>query len=196
MNIDKLKYKDGLIPVTTQDVGGKVLMQAYANKEAVKKTIETGNAWYWSRKRNKLWMKGEKSGNIQEIVGIFTDCDTDSLLYIVKQTGVACHKGSFSCFNEQIVGKKGMPILEEVYLVINERKKLKPKNSYVASIIEDDERLIGKIREESEELIEAFIEDNNLIWEAADLIFHTFLLLANMNVEWNELVEEFKKRRK
>lgn len=196
MQIDKLNYKNGLIPVVTQDSDGNVLMQAYANKEAIKKSLETKKAWYWSRERKKLWMKGEESGNTQEIIGIFADCDKDSLLYIVKQTGVACHKGHYSCFNEQILGKKGMPIIEEVYQVIKERKKLKPNNSYVASIIEDDQRLIGKIREESEELIEAFTEDDNLVWEAADLIFHTFLLLANRNVELKELVEEFQRRRK
>ncbi len=195
-NIGKLKYKNGLIPVITQDIEGKLLMQAYANEEAVKKSLETKKAWYWSRERKKLWMKGEESGNTQEIIGVFTDCDRDSLLYIVKQKGVACHKGDYSCFNEQILGKKGIPVLEEVYQVIRERKKLKTNNSYVTSIIEDDKRLIGKIREESEELIEAFTENDNLVWEAADVIFHTFLLLANRNVEWNELVKEFRKRRK
>ena len=196
MKIDDLKFKDKMIPVVTQDTEGKVLMLAYANKKAVKKTLETKKAWYWSRSRNKLWMKGETSGNTQEIIGVYTDCDRDSLMYIVKQNGVACHNGTYSCFNEQIFGKKGMPILEEVYNVIQERKRLKPKNSYVADIVENDKRLIGKISEESEELIEAFNENDNLVWEAADLIFHTFLLLANRDVEWKKLVEEFQRRRK
>jgi phosphoribosyl-ATP pyrophosphohydrolase len=79
--------------------------------------------------------------------------------------------------------------------VIQERKKLRPNKSYVASIIDDEDRLIAKIREESEELIDAFNENDNLVWEAADLIFHTYLLLANKNVEWKELEDEFKKRR-
>lgn len=197
MNIDKLDYgKNGLIPVVVQDRYGKILMQVYANEESVKKTIETKKAWYWSRKRNKLWMKGEESGNTQEIIGIYADCDRDSLLYIVNQRGKACHKGNYSCFTEQIFGEKGMPMLEKVYQVINERKNRKPKNSYVTSIIEDDERLIAKIREESEELIEAFTENDNLVWEAADLIFHTFLLLANRDVKWEDLTEEFQRRRK
>ena len=196
MNIDNLDYKNGLIPVVAQDSDDNILMLAYANEEAVKKTIETKKAWYWSRERKKLWMKGEESGNIQKIIGVYTDCDRDSLLYIVKQNGTACHRGTYSCFGEQILGREGMHVLEEVYQVIKERKKLKPKNSYVASIIEDDKKLIGKIREESEELIEAFEENDNLVWEAADLIFHTFLILANKNVEWEELVEEFQKRKK
>jgi len=112
---------------------------------------------------------------------------------MIFRTGIL---GYYSCFNEQILGKKGMPIMEEGYQVIKERKKLKPNNSYVASIIGNDQRLIGKIREESEELIEAFTEDDNLVWEAADLIFHTFLLLANRNMKLKELVEEFRRRRK
>ena len=196
MKIDDLKFKDKMIPVVTQDTEEKILMLAHANKKAVKKTLETKKAWYWSRSRNKLWMKGETSGNTQEIIGVYTDCDRDSLMYIVKQNGVACHNGTYSCFNEQIFGKKGMPILEEVYNVIQERKRLKPKNSYVADIVENDKRLIGKISEESEELIEAFNENDNLVWEAADLIFHTFLLLANKDVNWEKLVEEFRGRRK
>jgi len=197
MNIDKLNYeKNGLIPVVVQDRYGKIIMQAYVSKEALKKSLETKKAWYWSRKRNKLWMKGEESGNTQEIIGIYTDCDRDSLLYVVKQKGVACHKGTYSCFTEQIFGEKGISMLEKVYQVINERKKHKSKNSYVSSIIEDDERLIAKIREESEELIESFTENDNLVWEAADLIFHTFLLLINRDVKWEELTEEFQRRRK
>jgi phosphoribosyl-ATP pyrophosphohydrolase/phosphoribosyl-AMP cyclohydrolase len=196
MNIDEINFKENLIPVITQDTEGNILMLAYANKEAMKKTIKTNKAWYWSRERKKLWMKGEESGNTQEIIGIFTDCDRDSLLYIVKQKGTACHKGTYSCFTEQIIGKKAMSIFEEEYRVIIERKKFKPKNSYVASIIEDDTRLIAKIKEESEELIEAFTENDNLVWEAADLIFHTFLLLVKRGIQWEEIIQEVQRRRK
>jgi len=196
MKIEELKYKNGLIPVITQDSQGNVLMQAYANKEALGKTIETKKAWYWSRTRKKLWMKGEESGNTQEIIEIYSDCDNDSILYIVKQKGVACHKGLYSCFANKIYGRKNLPILEEVYSVIQERKEKRPGESYVAKIIDNEEKLIEKIREESEELIEAFNENDNLVWESADLIFHTLLLLANRNIKWTELEEEFRKRRK
>jgi len=196
MKLEGLKYNDGLIPIVTQDTDGKVLMLAYGNKETIEKTIKTKKAWYFSRSRNKNWMKGETSGNIQELIGVYTDCDKDSILYVVKQKGVACHKGNYSCFTNQIFGKKSMPILEEVYNVIQQRKMLKPKNSYVSKIINNNDRLKGKIREESEELIEAFNENDNLVWEAADLIFHTLLLLANKNIKWQKLEEEFKRRRK
>lgn len=94
-----LKFVNGLIPVVVQDAKTKeVLMVAYANEEALKKTFETGYAHYWSRSRNKLWMKGESSGNTQKIVEIRVDCDCDTLLYIVEQKGNACHTGHRSCF--------------------------------------------------------------------------------------------------
>ncbi len=89
----------GLVPVIVQDVNTKeVLMLAYANKEALKKTFETGYAHYWSRSRRKLWMKGETSGNVQKVVEVRIDCDNDAILYIVEQKGVACHTGNYSCF--------------------------------------------------------------------------------------------------
>ena len=99
-----LKFnRDGLIPVIVQDVNTKeVLMLAYANEEAIRKTIETGYAHYWSRSRRKIWKKGETSGNVQKIVEIRVDCDCDALLYIVEQKGVACHTGNYSCFFRRI----------------------------------------------------------------------------------------------
>ena len=99
-----LKFnEDGLIPVVVQDAKTKeVLMLAYANEDAIRKTIETGYAHYWSRSRNKLWMKGETSGNFQRIVEIRVDCDNDALLYLVEQKGVACHTGNYSCFYRKL----------------------------------------------------------------------------------------------
>jgi len=100
MDLESLKFDErGLIPVIAQDVETKeVLMLAYANREAVLKTIESGYAHYWSRSRRKLWKKGETSGNLQEVVEIRVDCDGDALLYIVRQHGNACHTGNYSCF--------------------------------------------------------------------------------------------------
>ncbi len=101
-----LKFnRDGLIPVIVQDVKTKeVLMLAYANKEALRKTFETGYAHYYSRSRKKLWKKGEESGNVQRIVEIRVDCDEDAILYIVEQKGVACHTGNYSCFFRKLEG--------------------------------------------------------------------------------------------
>jgi phosphoribosyl-AMP cyclohydrolase len=95
---------NGLIPVITQDAKTKaVLMQAYANKEAVELTLKTKKATYWSRSRNEIWVKGETSGNTQKIVSVSTDCDYDSLLYLVEQTGPACHTGEYSCFYNKLL---------------------------------------------------------------------------------------------
>ncbi|MGD6852932.1 MAG: phosphoribosyl-AMP cyclohydrolase [Candidatus Bathyarchaeia archaeon] len=95
---------NGLIPVITQDAKTKtVLMQAFANKEAVENTLKTRKATYWSRSRNELWVKGETSGHTQKIVSVSTDCDFDSLLYVVEQTGPACHTGEYSCFYNKLL---------------------------------------------------------------------------------------------
>jgi phosphoribosyl-AMP cyclohydrolase len=95
---------NGLIPVITQDAKTKaVLMQAFANKEAVEHTLKTKKATYWSRSRNELWVKGETSGHTQKIVSVYTDCDYDSLLYVVEQTGPACHTGEYSCFYNKLL---------------------------------------------------------------------------------------------
>jgi phosphoribosyl-AMP cyclohydrolase len=99
--VEKLDFKkgNGLIPVIVQDTKTKeVLMQAYANRQAVEHTLKTGKGTYWSRSRNELWVKGETSGHTQKIVSVLTDCDYDSLLYMVEQTGPACHTGKYSCF--------------------------------------------------------------------------------------------------
>jgi phosphoribosyl-AMP cyclohydrolase len=99
--LEKLDFKkgNGLIPVIVQDVKTKeLLMQAYANKEAVELTLKTKKATYWSRSRNEIWVKGETSGHTQKVISVLTDCDYDSLLYVVEQTGPACHTGENSCF--------------------------------------------------------------------------------------------------
>ncbi|MCS7130680.1 MAG: phosphoribosyl-AMP cyclohydrolase [Archaeoglobaceae archaeon] len=99
MDLSKLKFKDGLIPVIAQDVNTKeVLMLAYANELAIRKSLESGYAHYWSRSRNELWMKGGSSGNTQKLIEIRVDCDCDALLYLVEQRGNACHTGNRTCF--------------------------------------------------------------------------------------------------
>ncbi len=102
--LDMIKYSDsGLVPVVTQDFeSGKVLMQAYAKKEQIEKTLETGLAFYYSRSRDKEWLKGDISGHYQKVVEIRVDCDMDCVLYVVRQVGAACHTGEFSCFYRKI----------------------------------------------------------------------------------------------
>ena len=102
----KLDFKkgNGLIPVIVQDAKTKdLLMQAYANKEAVELTLKTRKATYWSRSRNEIWVKGETSGHTQKVISVSTDCDYDSLLYVVEQTGPACHTGEYSCFFNKLL---------------------------------------------------------------------------------------------
>ncbi len=104
--LEKLDFKkgNGLIPVIVQDAKTKtILMQAYANREAVENTLKTKKATYWSRSRNELWVKGETSGHTQKVISVTTDCDYDSLLYIVEQTGPACHTGEYSCFHNKLL---------------------------------------------------------------------------------------------
>jgi phosphoribosyl-AMP cyclohydrolase len=105
MKVDEVDFEKGggLVPVVAQDArSGEILMLAYANKEAVEKTLQTGYAHYYSRSRKKLWMKGEESGNRQKVLKILVDCDADSLIYIVEQIGVACHTGNRSCFYREL----------------------------------------------------------------------------------------------
>ena len=139
LTLDKIKFDEkGLIPAIIQDaLSGKVLMLGYMNSESLQKTLETGRTWFYSRSRQKLWNKGETSGHFQDVVSAFYDCDEDTLLFKVKQTGPACHTGNFSCFyrsliegksgNENIIDKSA--ILREVFEIIEERKRLKPKDS-------------------------------------------------------------------
>jgi len=104
--LERLDFKkgNGLIAVIVQDAKTKkILMQAYANKEAVELTLKTKKATYWSRSRNELWVKGETSGHTQKVISVSTDCDYDSLLYVVEQTGPACHTGEYSCFYNQLL---------------------------------------------------------------------------------------------
>ncbi len=99
-DIDFKKSSDGLIPVVVQDAVSKdILMLAYANKEALNLTISTKKAWFWSRSRNRLWMKGEESGNVQYVKDILVDCDSDAIVYLVESAGPACHTGNRSCFH-------------------------------------------------------------------------------------------------
>ncbi len=104
--LDKLDFKkgNGLIPVIVQDAKTKeILMQAFANRQAVERTLKTKKATYWSRSRNELWIKGETSGHTQKAIAVLTDCDFDSLLYVVEQTGPACHTGEYSCFFNKLL---------------------------------------------------------------------------------------------
>ena len=115
--LDLLKFDDrGLVPAIAQDAGtGEVLMMAYMNREAVEKTLATGTAHYYSRSRDRIWMKGESSGHVQKVKGMFLDCDGDTLLLKVEQKTAACHTGHFSCFYRKVAGDEVLEISDKVF---------------------------------------------------------------------------------
>lgn len=210
MNIDEIikqiKFNaHGLVPVVTQSYyTGKVLMQAYANEEAIRKTLETGYATYYSRSRKQLWVKGETSGNKQKIVKVKVDCDEDSVLYLVKDYGVACHTGEESCFYRNInLEKEEKPdayeIFHALYEKVLDRRYQKPEGSYVAKLFEKgSDKIIQKVGEEAIETVIALKnkKEEEIVYETADLIFHLIVALVDAGVELEKIQEELLKRYK
>ncbi len=202
--LEKVKFDDrGLVPVITQSYyTGKVLMQAYANKEALEKTLDTGFATYFSRSRNQLWVKGETSGNKQRVVDVRVDCDGDSVLYLVKDYGVACHTGEESCFFTKTKdSSKPDPyeILHKLYEKIEERKHLKPEGSYVAKMFEKgSDKIIQKVGEEAVETVIALKnkDKDEIVYEASDLLFHLVIALVDAGVRIEDIQKELLRRYK
>lgn len=203
LNFGKL---EGLIPVVTQDERSKeVLMQAFMDEEALRKTLETGSMHYRSRTRNRLWRKGEESGHIQQVKAGYVDCDGDALLFKVEQIGNCCHTGEYSCFHNRIgfevlqPQKADASIIEEVFSVILDRQKNPRPESYVASLMsKGEDQILRKVSEEATELTLASKKDSGeeIVSEAADLLFHTLVLLAYKRRNISEVFEELKSRRK
>lgn len=206
MNLDNLKFNhDGLIPVVTQNYyTGKVLMQAYANKEAIEETLKSGYATYFSRSRNALWKKGETSGNYQKIMDIKVDCDEDSIIYLVVEEGPACHTGEESCFYRNLnLEKDSKPvpfeILHKLYEKIQERKETMPEGSYVASLFKKgSDKIIQKVGEEAVETVIALKNKNKdeIVYETSDLLFHLLIALVDAGVKLSDIEEELLKRYK
>jgi len=178
-----------LIPTIVQDDEKQVLMLAFSTKESLTKTFEFGKATYYSRSRKKIWKKGDTSGNYQELIKVRYDCDRDTLLFTVKQRNVACHEGSYSCF-----GVKEFS-LDELYEIIDDRVKNPVKGSYTSRIAETEQLVKDKIKEESEEMVN-FKDKSNLVWEVADLLYFTIILMAKNNVSLADVRNELWSRRK
>jgi phosphoribosyl-ATP pyrophosphohydrolase/phosphoribosyl-AMP cyclohydrolase len=197
----------GLVPVVVQDIDtNEVLMLAYMNEEALERTQKTGFAHYFSRSRNKIWKKGESSGNTQEVKEILVDCDNDTILLKVKQNGVACHTGRKSCFftkldSGEVVLDKVQNIeynfIDKLYHTLLDRKNASAKTSYVASLYQKGENsILKKVVEEAGEFCFAIKDDkkDEIIYEAADLAFHTLVALAYKNIHPEAILEELKRR--
>ncbi|MFT4304635.1 MAG: bifunctional phosphoribosyl-AMP cyclohydrolase/phosphoribosyl-ATP diphosphatase HisIE [Candidatus Woesearchaeota archaeon] len=189
INILNFEKGKGLIPTIVEDEEKNILMLAYSTKKSLNKTFETNKATYFSRTRNKIWIKGEDSGNIQEIIKIRFDCDMDTLKFTVKQKNVACHKGQYSCF-----GDKDFSI-SELYNIILDRKNNPDQNSYTSKIIKSEEKIKEKIIEEANELIN-YKNKENLVWEAADLTYFVIMLIVKKNISLKEIKNELRGRKK
>ena len=182
--------KSPLIPVIAQSVNGEVLMQGFANAEAVRKSFDCGRFTFWSRSRNELWTKGDTSGNVLQVVKMRADCDRDCILATVLPTGPACHTGSWTCFSSAVDEKSSMGRL---YNVIADRFANPKPGSYTATL--DAKRVREKVEEEAEELCEADGKDE-VIWEAADLIYFVNVLMYKEGVSWKDVYDELDRRHK
>ena len=203
----KLKFDEkGLIPVVAQDYRtGEVRMLAWANREAVEKTLEKGCAHYYSRSRNKLWRKGETSGEIQRIREVRVDCDEDALLYVIDQElDRACHTGERSCFFRSIEGEKiekPLPFetLQRLQDVIRQRLKEKPEGSHTVRLAEEGmDRVIQKLGEEAVECVIAIKNQDRreILAETADMLYMLTLALTLSDIDVVEVFEELASRMK
>jgi phosphoribosyl-ATP pyrophosphohydrolase/phosphoribosyl-AMP cyclohydrolase len=190
------KKGNGLIPAIVQDVGtGIVLMLGYMNKEALTKTLDTKKVWFYSRSKERLWMKGETSGNTLALVDVKADCDRDTLLVKAVPHGPTCHTGAMSCFEED----QPSNILAELYGVLVERKQKLPQGSYTTILFTEGlDKICAKVDEESGEVIEAAKNESKkrVVDESVDLLYHLFVLLVEREVSLAELLGEVRRRRR
>ncbi|MBI1779781.1 MAG: bifunctional phosphoribosyl-AMP cyclohydrolase/phosphoribosyl-ATP diphosphatase HisIE [Sphingobacteriales bacterium] len=180
MKIDFKKYADGLVPAIIQDFKTqKVLMLGFMNEEALKKTMSEGKVTFYSRSKQRLWTKGEESGNHLMVKEILSDCDDDTILIKAQPLGPVCHTGADTCWSERNHSEDFLFYLEEI---INLRRQVAPENSYVASLFAKGvNKIAQKVGEEAVELVIESKDDNKdlFLGEAADLLFH-FLILLNV----------------
>ncbi len=199
MNINFNKSPDGLVPAVIQDNDtNKVLMLGYMNREALKKTEKEGRVTFFSRSKQRLWTKGETSGNFLNVVSITSDCDNDTLLVKVNPIGPVCHTGSDTCWDETNK-KDDILFLKHLQDFIDRRKADMPKGSYTTSLFNEGIRKITqKVGEEAvETIIGAMAEDDeNFIYEGADLLYHLIVLLTYKGYRLEDLARELAKRHK
>ena len=193
LNFEKM---NGLIPAIIQDnYTQKVLMLGFMNKEAYEKTIETGKVTFYSRTKNRLWTKGETSGNFLHVVSVKADCDNDTLLIMVTPEGPVCHTGTDTCWGEK--NEQDIMFLKELQDFIDKRHAEMPEHSYTTSLFKSG---VNKMAQKvGEEAVETIIEacngtDERLIYEGADLIYHLIVLLTSKGYRIEDLARELKER--
>jgi phosphoribosyl-ATP pyrophosphohydrolase/phosphoribosyl-AMP cyclohydrolase len=189
----------GLVPCVVQDWRtGEVLTVAYMNREALQRTVQTGEMHFWSRSREELWHKGETSGNVQALKAMRLDCDGDTLLALVEPAGPACHTGERTCFHrgetDHVVPFEVLPGLERT---IAQRQRDRPEGSYTSRLLDDPELIGAKVQEEAEEVARAAREesDERVAEEAADVLYHLAVLLRGRGLDLADAQEVLDGRR-
>ena len=198
---------NGLVPAVAQNIStGEVLMVGYMSPDSLKRTLESGDVWFYSRSRADLWHKGEVSGNYMRFKSASEDCDGDAVLLQVEPEGPVCHTGNPTCFFTPIDqlpdfahSEKGPGIVEELFAVIQQRKRDLPEGSYTARLFQEGtERISQKVIEEAGESALAGAKGNKeqLVRETADLVYHTLVLLSALDAKPEDVWEELRQRRK
>ena len=195
---DFTKAVDGLLPAIIQDDHtGKVLMQGYMNKESFQKTLDEKVVWFYSRSKQRLWKKGETSGNELQVSSVRLDCDLDSILIKVIPLGPVCHTGADTCFNE--INTVSYDWIKHLEAIIEQRQKSGDSKSYVASLFEEGiNKIAQKVGEEAVEVVIEAKDDNEELFlnESADLLFHYLILLKAKGYGLNDVLEILKSREK
>lgn len=201
LNPDELKFDaNGLIPaIVTDAVSGRVLTLAYMNRESLQISMEKELTCFWSRSRQELWLKGETSGNYQHIVSITADCDGDALLVVVEPDGPACHKGTFSCFENPVWQSETRQqfSLSGLYQLLEERRTEQPEGSYTSYLFQKGlDKILKKVGEECTEVIIAGkAEDHReTVYEIADLAYHVLVLMVQSGISLEEIHRELASR--
>jgi phosphoribosyl-ATP pyrophosphohydrolase/phosphoribosyl-AMP cyclohydrolase len=210
-NLKKIKYdSQGLVPAIIQDIEtNEVVMLAYMNAVSLKETLESGETCFFSRSRQKLWHKGESSGNCQKVISIVYDCDGDTLLIKVRLLGdkIACHEGDYSCFHyplatsceQEKTSQAFGEIIENLYRLILERKETLPEGSYTTYLFNKGlDKILKKVGEETAEVLIAAKNNSKeeLVYEASDLLYHLTVLMVEQGISYEDLSQELKKRKK
>jgi phosphoribosyl-ATP pyrophosphohydrolase/phosphoribosyl-AMP cyclohydrolase len=190
----------GLLPVVVQDAReGEVLMVAYANRQALERSLATGEMHFWSRSRERLWRKGETSGNVLRVASLHADCDGDAVLARVRPAGPACHTGEATCFGwTGAVSDAPDAVLAGLDAVLAERKRERPEGSYTVRLLDDENLRLKKLGEETTELVVALArgDRDQAVQEAADLVYHVMAALRGADVTLAEVMGALETRRR